>query len=108
MSKNTFLEFSPKTRKIIKERDGGCIFCQYAGYSGFPPTQIMHYIPRSRMGMGIEENGAYGCAKHHQELDNGMKSMPMKKYFKEYLKSKYPDWDETKLIYSKWGFIGGK
>ena len=98
------LEFPPKTREAIKKRDGGCIFCIKFGYSGFPPTQIMHYVPRSHMGMGVEENGAWGCVKHHQELDNGTDSIPLRKYFKEYLGSKYPDWDETKLIYTKWSF----
>lgn len=26
----------------------------------------------------------------------------MKEFFAEYLQSKYPDWDETKLIYHKY------
>lgn len=95
-------EFTPKVRKEIKERDGGCIFCQYTGYSGFPATQIMHYIPRSGGGLGIAKNGALGCVKHHQELDNGVNSEPLKRYFREYLKGKYPDWTAAELMYSKY------
>lgn len=27
--------------------------------------------------------------------------------FKRYLQSKYPGWDEKKLIYNKWSFLKG-
>lgn len=32
---------------------------------------IMHYIPRSKNGLGIPANGAVGCQCHHDMLDNG-------------------------------------
>ena len=63
-----YLEFSQKERTAIRERDNyRCIFCQI-GYE-MPPTavpemditDIMHYIPRSSMGLGIRQNGAVGC-----------------------------------------------
>ncbi len=95
-------EFSKAVRERIKERDGGCIFCQMFGYSGYPATQIMHYVPRSHLGLGIEENGAWGCVVHHQELDNGVNSEPMRRMFREYLESKYDNWDEIPKMYSKW------
>ena len=53
-----YLEFSQKERTAIRERDNyRCIFCQI-GYE-MPPTavpemditDIMHYIPRSSMGL---------------------------------------------------------
>lgn len=98
-------DFSPDVRQRIKDRDGGCIFCQMFGSSGYPATQIMHYIPRSHQGLGVEQNGAWGCVYHHQELDNGTNSEPYKKAFREYLESQYEGFDVSKLKYSKWRFL---
>lgn len=105
-------EFSPATRQIIKERDGGCIFCKIGyhmeGANEFALTMrsIMHYIPRSQGGLGIPENGAVGCQWHHEMLDNGNsgRRKEMMHIFKDYLKERYPEWDEKKLVYSKWDF----
>ena len=95
-------EFSPQVRKRIKERDNGCIFCLSFGNSGYPATQIAHYVSRGRSGLGVEQNGALVCVKHHQELDNGTNGAPMKAFFKSYLQNHYPGWNEEELIYSKW------
>ena len=94
-------EFSTKVRETIKERDGGCIFCRMYGYSGFPPTQIMHYVARSQGGLGSEKNGALGCVLHHQRLDNGMNGLFMKEDFRNYLQSLYEGWNEKDLVYRK-------
>lgn len=102
-------EFSTKARKEIKQRDGGCIFCAL-GYNMGPGAgylnSIMHYIPRSQNGLGIPENGAVGCQYHHTLLDNGNKGLreEMLGIFKEHLKEHYPDWDEDRLVYTKWKF----
>lgn len=106
-------EFSEKARKEIKYRDRmQCIFCMM-GYrmekADSWSTQIlsiMHYIPRSRNGLGIPQNGAVGCQYHHNMLDNGNQGVrqEMLKLFKNYLQNHYPDWDESKLVYSKWNF----
>lgn len=69
MAKYTkYLEFSTKERVAIKERDNyQCIFCQIgykmplAAVLEMDITDIMHYIPRSSMGLGIRQNGAVGC-----------------------------------------------
>lgn len=107
------LQFDQKTRKRIYERDrGSCIFCA-AGYhmectSGMllEIKDIMHFIPRSQMGLGIEQNGAIGCRYHHDLLDNGNKGLrqEMLGHFEEYLKSRYPGWDKEKLVYRKYDF----
>lgn len=106
------LEFSAKTREVIKQRDRGqCIFCgkKYhleetaeAGYY----LSIMHYIPRSKGGLGIEQNGAIGCQYHHTLMDNGNKGLrnEMLEIYKEYLQSHYPDWNEENLVYKKYNF----
>lgn len=103
-------EFSVKERKKIIERDRGCcIFCEM-GYTAAGATyldlqikDIMHFIPRSQSGLGIEKNGAVGCRYHHTQLDNGNKGLhaDMKEKFEAYLKRIYPDWDKADLVYSK-------
>lgn len=107
------VEFPPKVRKAIKARDNGCIFCQMeyhmekATWQGLSTFSIMHFIPRSDGGLGIEENGAEGCQYHHDMLDNGHEGYraEMMELFEEYLISCYPDWDKSKLKYNKWAFL---
>lgn len=102
-------EFSAKAREEIKNRDRGCIFCKI-GYHMGPEAgyylSIMHYIPRSRNGLGVPENGAVGCQYHHTLMDNGNQGLreEMLEIFREHLKEHYPEWDEKKLIYTKWNF----
>lgn len=106
------LEFPPKTRQAIKERDGGCIFCRIGyrmpadmekQYFALSLMSIMHYIPRAKGGLGIAENGALGCDYHHSMMDNGKDGHrpEMLEYFKGYLKLYYPDWNEENLVYQK-------
>jgi hypothetical protein len=64
----------------------------------------MHYIPRSRGGLGIPQNGAIGCRYHHQMMDQGNEGRrpEMLALFRGYLMERYPDWDEESLIYDRW------
>lgn len=107
-------EFTAKERKRIVERDGGqCIFCKMgydtgnASWMDLQIDGIMHYIPRSRGGLGIAENGALGCRYHHRMLDNGRYGSrdEMLEMFKAYLQQHHSGWDEKKLMYSKWDFL---
>lgn len=107
-------EFDQKTRKIIKERDDDqCIFCQMryhmkkAKPADLQIKSIMHFIPRSKGGLGIPENGAVGCQYHHDMLDNGNGGYreEMLELFEEYLQSVCDDWDKAKLKYDKWAFL---
>lgn len=105
-------EFSQAVKQRIWDRDGGrCIFCRMK----YRPTDennyqlvvrdIMHYIPRSAGGLGIEENGAVGCRYHHHMLDNGNEGVreEMLEKFADYLRGTYgPYWDQKKKKYSKW------
>lgn len=96
-------EFSLEVRRRIKERDEGrCIFCRIFGNTGYRATDYMHYIPRSRCGLGIEQNGALGCREHHRQLDQSEHRQPMLDIFRGYLMGLYDDWNEKELIYSKW------
>lgn len=104
-------EFSQKVRDEIIRRDRGkCIFCEMnymtegAMWIDREVKSIMHFIPRSKNGLGIPQNGAIGCQWHHEMLDNGNKGNreEMLKIFENYLKASYPEWNREELIYNKW------
>lgn len=106
------LQFDIKTRERIIGRDGGCIFCAM-GYPTKDATwldltikDIMHFIPKSQGGLGIEQNGALGCRYHHSKLDNGNEGLrsEMLERFESYLRNIYPDWNKKDLIYKKYDF----
>lgn len=89
-----------RVKREVWERDGGaCVWC------GLPGNPEAHFIPRSKGGLGIPENVLTLCRECHDQFDNGMswKRARMRLFFEDYLKSKYPDWNELKLIYHKEG-----
>jgi len=89
---------TPKVRQEVEERDGGlCIFCH------FPGRGEGHYVPRSHGGLGIPENIICVCRTCHDRMDNSQARQIYMNRAREYLESKYPDWDESKLYYKKWG-----
>ncbi len=100
-------DFTPKQRDIIRERDGGCIFCRMryrmekADSYLTSIMETMHYIPRSQGGLGIGRNAALGCKYHHMMMDGGPHREEMRGLMREYLRSVYRDWDETDLVYRK-------
>lgn len=108
-----YLQFDNATIKAIQERDNyTCLFCKlnYSAVSDFNNEisdnvyDIMHYIPKSHLGLGIEQNGVYGCRRHHHLLDNGNKGLrdEMLDIMEDYLKSCYDDWEKSKLVYKKY------
>lgn len=89
-------EIPPKVKEAVFERDGGaCVWCAKRG------DPVAHYIPRSQGGLGIEENTLTLCWSCHLRFDQSTEREKMQDFFKRYLKSKYPDWNEDKLIYKK-------
>jgi 5-methylcytosine-specific restriction endonuclease McrA len=98
MSKRTKALAIPKEVKArVWERDGGC--CVYCGSPLAAP--VAHYIARSHGGLGIEENILSLCQNCHRKYDQSTKRNEMRVFFRDYLQSKYPEWDETKLIYRR-------
>lgn len=103
-SKSTDIPMSVK--KKVFERDNGCCVICGNNYNVMPNA---HYIPRSKGGLGIEENIVTLCTeltpnKCHRKYDFGTKEQQEKIHdsIKNYLQSKYEDWNEDKLIYKKW------
>lgn len=85
-------------KQRVHERDGGnCIFC------GAPGDPWCHYIGRAQGGIGIEQNVLTMCAEHHRVFDQGTQAqrMVLKSLARDYLKARYPGWDENNLIYRK-------
>ena len=91
----------PQSVKIIVyARDEGlCILC---GRPGLPNA---HYVARAQGGLGMEENIITACPVCHQRLDNSTDRKRMKLIAAEYLREKYPGWDERNLVYRKGGLI---
>lgn len=97
------LSIPPEVKDQVWDRDGGC--CVWCGaYNALPNA---HYIPRSRSGFGTEQNILTLCFKCHRTFDQPgtdaeiATARRMKAYFKHYLRSKYPGWNEKNLVYKK-------
>lgn len=96
---------SKAVKEKVWERDGGrCVVCGN-NYNVMPNA---HYIPRSKGGLGIEENIVTLCTeltpnKCHRKFDFGTKKerLEIKEKIREYLSSKYKNWNEDNLIYRK-------
>ena len=98
-------DISMSVKKKVWERDNGyCVICGNS-YNVMPNA---HYIPRSKGGLGIEENVVTLCTeltknKCHRKYDFGTKEEreKIRLTIKKYLSSKYENWNEDKLIYKK-------
>lgn len=96
-------DISQSVKNAVWERDKHrCIICDN--------TEAMpnaHYIPRSKGGLGIEENIVTLCFKCHHMYDFGGKAQreELGQQIKGHLMLQYPEWDEEKLIYKKWSLI---
>ena len=91
-------DITKKVKDIVWERDGHrCIIC---GDPHAMPNS--HFIRRSQGGLGIEENIVTMCQRCHRMYDQGIERRVIETYTENYLRSKYPNWDRSKLIYKKW------
>ena len=108
MNKRTQAVSIPQNvKKAVAKRDSidGWCCCVYCGTPA-PTTNPLafsnaHFIPRSDNGRGIEENILSLCWYCHMRYDQTEHREYMREFFKDYLKFKYVDWDEEKLIYKK-------
>lgn len=89
-------DISQKVKEQVYERDKFCIYC------GNPnATPSCHYIPRSKGGLGVEQNIVTLCQSCHYNYDMTNKREHYKQFIQNYLKSHYEDWNEQDLIYRK-------
>lgn len=100
MSKRTkALDISTKTKQAVWERDNHkCIYC--GNHQAMPNS---HVIPRSKGGLGIEQNIVTHCIECHRKMDQGIKNErdAVKQHAIGYIKRIYPGWTEEKVIYKK-------
>ena len=102
-------EYPAKVRKKIHSRDHeSCFFCsrEYHMEYACGGLQVMHIVPRSQGGLGVEQNGVLGCAGHHDLMDNGNKGLrpEMIGMLEDYMKRKYPGWNRESVTYRKYDF----
>lgn len=97
MNKRTkALNIPPKVKKAVFERDGGlCIICHRPG------DPVCHFVPRSHGGLGIEENIVTLCPSCHRTYDQTTQRPILRPEIMEYLRKKYPNWDDVNLTYVK-------
>ena len=60
-----------------------------------------HYIARSSGGLGVEENIVTLCRDCHRRMDQTWERETLRCQVREYLQSKYPNWNESDLIYRR-------
>lgn len=105
-TKATGIPDSVKCRVATRDEIDGWPCCLICGTPAPPSAHTAfscaHYIPRSQGGLGIEENIVTLCPRCHSMYDQGIDRKATGEYLKNYLKSRYPDWDETKLRYRRY------
>lgn len=92
---------SQKVKKVVSERDeiDGWTCCILCGSNKALPEA--HFVPRSKGGLGIEQNIMSLCRPCHFAFDFGdpEERQLLRDRAMEYLKKCYPDWNEEDLIY---------
>ena len=98
-------DFDRKAKEAISERDSinGWPCCVWCGIAAPAPLvwSNAHFISRAQGGLGIPENGLTLCPECHRRYDQSTNRNQMREYFRAYLESRYPDWNEDELIYRK-------
>lgn len=94
----------PYVKGVVWRRDmRRCVIC--GDHNAGPHC---HYIRRSQLGRGIEENVWTGCDRCHREFDSEGRDGPLHKIVEQYLKNRYPDWNEDDLVYRKYDWRNKK
>lgn len=88
---------SPAVKRAVAERDGGiCVVC--GRNVGLPEG---HYIPRSKMGLGIEENIVCICPECHDKQHARGCGELVRRRMKEHLDRFYPGFPDEDRVYHK-------
>lgn len=97
MKRTEATKITLKVREEVMRRDGQrCILC------GSPnATPSCHFIKRSHMGMGKEQNIVTLCHDCHLKFDSSKQSIHVRAIIRDYLRGIYPHWNEYELKYRK-------
>lgn len=101
------LGISIRVKEEVADRDSfnGWTCCVLCGLPAPTYNRLAysnaHYISRSNGGLGVEENILTLCPKCHRRYDSTEDRAKLKPFLGRYLKSHYPEWDESKLVYQK-------
>ena len=101
------LAIPPAVKQEVAERDSVdgwpcCIWCGRPAPTRAPRSfSCAHYISRAQGGLGIPENILTLCPVCHETYDATESREELREYFRAYLRSKYPDWLEDRLVYKK-------
>lgn len=87
---------SKAVKEAVYKRDRG--YCVLCGKPGLPEA---HYIPRSRGGLGIEQNIVTLCRPCHNKLDQTTQRQELLERVKQHLDLWYPGFEDTDRIYKK-------
>lgn len=89
-------EISKKVRERVLDRDEYCILC---GRPGLPNS---HFISRSQLGLGIEQNIVTMCTECHDKWHTSGEQSLMAEKVREYLEKLYPGFLDQDRIYKKY------
>lgn len=90
-------DITAKVKRAVWERDGHrCIIC---GSSSAMPNA--HYIPRSKGGLGIEQNIVTLCQNCHYMTDQSINRPYYLAFIKAYLEKHYPGFSDRERVYRK-------
>lgn len=98
-------EISRLVKQKVWERQNGCSII--SGYPIDVSECCCHFVPRSKGGLGVEENIIGLTPTEHMIFDNnhvGAKkevSIKWREIARKHLMKHYPDWNEEKLRYKK-------
>ena len=90
---------STATKKTVWARD----FCRCVVCGSINAGPHCHFIRRSQGGLGDEQNIWTGCDTCHRAFDSEGTDGPLHERMRDYFRTLYPDWDESKLVYKKEG-----
>lgn len=99
MKKQTDIPKAVRESVLTRDSFDECPCCVVCGRPSPKGLHLHHYISRGSGGKGIEENLVSLCFDCHGRLHNG--NQDIKRKCKEYLISRYEDWDEDSLRVEK-------
>lgn len=90
---------SLKVKRAVCERDGGC--CFHCGTHVGMYGANAHVIPRSKGGLGVEENIITACSYCHTLMDQTTRRTELIAEAIAYLTKKYPNLNQEDYVYRK-------